>query len=45
MNNVLTTINLIVVALVVVIGFTRVDLHNWQLSPAEVKEKSLFFFI
>ena len=45
MNNVLTTINLIVVALVAVIGFTRVDLHNWQLSPAEVKEKSLFFFI
>lgn len=35
LNNVLTAINLIVTALVVVIGFTKLDLHNWNLSPEE----------
>ncbi|CAF1966205.1 unnamed protein product [Rotaria magnacalcarata] len=37
LNNVFTGINLIVIAIVVIAGLTKAHLHNWDISPAEIK--------
>jgi hypothetical protein len=38
LNTVCTAINLVVVALVVIVGLTQIDIHNWNISPNEVDE-------
>jgi amino acid transporter len=37
LNNVFTFVNLIVIALVIIVGLTKIRGHNWQISPNEVK--------
>lgn len=36
LNNVFTAINLTVIALVIIVGLTKIHLHNWNISPDEV---------
>jgi amino acid transporter len=48
LNNVFTFVNLCVIALVVVVGLTKINGHNWKILPNEVNEyfiENLFFFI
>jgi amino acid transporter len=37
LNNVFTFVNLSVIALVIVVGLTKIQGHNWNISPNEVK--------
>jgi amino acid transporter len=37
LNNVFTFVNLSVIALVIVVGLTKVQGHNWNISLNEVK--------
>jgi amino acid transporter len=43
LNNVFTFVNLSVIALVVVVGLTKINGHNWKIQPNEVNE--YFFFL
>jgi len=38
LNNVFTFVNLSVIALVIVVGLTKIQGHNWNISPNEVKK-------
>jgi amino acid transporter len=47
LNNVFTFVNLSVIALVVIVGLTKINGHNWKISPDEVNEyfyRKLFFY-
>ncbi|XP_033763723.1 high affinity cationic amino acid transporter 1-like isoform X3 [Pecten maximus] len=35
-NNIFTGVNLLVVTYVIICGFFKVDIHNWQLKPSEL---------
>ncbi len=36
LNNVFTFVNLSVITLVIVVGLTKINGHNWKISPDEV---------
>jgi len=36
LNNVFTFVNLTVITLVIVVGLTKINGHNWKISPGEV---------
>jgi len=38
LNNVFTFVNLSVIALVVIVGLTKINGHNWNISPDEVNK-------
>jgi amino acid transporter len=37
LNNVFTFVNLTVITLVIVVGLTKINGHNWKISPDEVR--------
>lgn len=42
LNNVFTFVNLSVICLVIVVGLTKINGHNWKISPSEVKNDCWF---
>jgi amino acid transporter len=36
LNNVFTAVNLTVIAIVIIVGLTKIHGHNWNISPDEV---------
>ena len=42
LSHVLTAVNVIVIALILIFGFTKADIHNWRLSGEEVGNRMLF---
>jgi amino acid transporter len=41
LNNVFTVVNLIVIAIVIIVGLTKIHGHNWNISPDEVHNVSV----